>query len=55
MYAIKCNMCGDVIVSKHRHDFVTCSCQAVSLDGGGDPYVRILGEPDNWEEVDIDG
>ena len=28
------NNCGDVIESKHVHDFVTCSCGTVSCDGG---------------------
>lgn len=37
----KCLVCGDVIESKHRHDFVTCSCGNLSLDGGND-YMRIL-------------
>ena len=32
--AIKCNHCGDVIESKYTHDFVTCSCETVSVDGG---------------------
>lgn len=32
--AIKCNHCGDVIESKYTHDFVTCSCKTVSVDGG---------------------
>lgn len=35
----KCNHCGDVIESKHRHDFVGCSCGTIFLDGGTD-YVR---------------
>ena len=36
---IKCNLCGDVIESKHRHDFVTCRCGCVSVDGDLD-YAR---------------
>lgn len=39
---IQCNKCKDIIESKHRHDFVTCSCGAVSVDGGKD-YLRRLG------------
>lgn len=31
---IQCNLCEDVITSHHRHDFVTCKCTAVSVDGG---------------------
>lgn len=30
----KCARCGDVIESKSVHDFVTCSCGAISVDGG---------------------
>lgn len=35
----KCNGCGDEIESTHRHDFVTCSCGGVSVDGGH-AYIR---------------
>jgi len=31
---IRCNHCGDEIESKHRHDFVMCSCRTVFVDGG---------------------
>jgi hypothetical protein len=34
--AIKCVHCGDIIESRHRHDFVTCSCGCCSVDGGTD-------------------
>ena len=37
--AIRCNLCGDVIVSEHRHDYVTCRCGSCSVDGGAD-YLR---------------
>lgn len=29
-----CHGCGDEIESTHRHDFVTCTCGNVSVDGG---------------------
>lgn len=32
--AAKCNQCGDVVESKHRHDFVSCTCGNLSVDGG---------------------
>ena len=35
----QCRQCGDIIESKHRHDFVTCKCGAIFVDGGKD-YVR---------------
>ena len=36
----KCLTCGDVIESKHRHNFVSCTCGDLFLDGGRD-YVRV--------------
>jgi len=41
--AVTCLACGDLIVSKHRHDFVTCTCGAVSVDGG-QSYLRRVGD-----------
>lgn len=37
--ALKCLECGDVIESKHRHDWVRCSCGNAFVDGGR-VYVR---------------
>lgn len=30
----KCLKCGDIIESKHRHDWVQCGCGAIYTDGG---------------------
>ena len=49
--AIKCKKCGDIIQSKYRHNFVSCSCGACSVDGGLD-YLRRCGNPSDYEEVD---
>jgi len=35
----KCLKCGDIIESTHRHDFVSCKCGAIFVDGGLD-YLR---------------
>ena len=37
---VKCNHCGDVIESTHRHSYVTCSCGCCSVDGGLDYFRR---------------
>jgi hypothetical protein len=37
--AAKCRLCGDVIESKSVHDFVSCSCGEIFVDGGLD-YLR---------------
>lgn len=47
----KCKKCGDIIESKHRHDFVTCKCGAISIDGGID-YTRVVGEPKDYQRLD---
>lgn len=42
--ALKCLRCGDIIESKHRHDFQTCSCGNFSVDGGHDYIRRVYGQ-----------
>lgn len=37
---ILCKLCLDIIESKHTHDYVTCSCGAVSVDGGNYYFKR---------------
>ena len=49
--AAKCLKCGEVIESRYRHDFVTCSCGALSVDGGKD-YIRRVYE-DESQFVDM--
>jgi hypothetical protein len=53
--ALKCKACGDVIVSKHRHDFVRCSCGKIFVDGGlsyqrcgGD--LSLIDDVSEWED-----
>ena len=50
--AVICNKCDDFIVSKHRHDFVTCSCGAISVDGG-QAYLRRVGglQPGSYTDM----
>jgi hypothetical protein len=39
---VVCHTCGEDIFSKNRHDFVTCTCGAISVDGG-QAYLRRAG------------
>lgn len=32
----KCLKCGDIIESKHVHDFIWCKCKTIFIDGGND-------------------
>ena len=50
--AARCRRCRTVIESRHRHDFVVCSCQAIFVDGGRD-YLRSGGNPDDFELLAI--
>ena len=50
---ILCKKCSTVIWSRHRHDFHSCSCGAVYIDGGRD-YLRIVGRSEDWEHVDVE-
>lgn len=45
----KCLKCGEIIRSKHRHDYVTCKCGNLSVDGGS-WYARRVFEKDNSYE-----
>ena len=49
----RCRRCGDVIESKFRHDFVTCSCSAISVDGGHDYLKRSAMDFNDLEEMSI--
>jgi len=46
--AAKCNKCGDVIQSTHRHDFVECECGSIFVDGGNE-YMRAGGAVEDIE------
>jgi hypothetical protein len=49
----KCLLCGDVLVSRFRHDFVTCSCGGLSVDGGQAYTRRAAGDASTWEEQSV--
>lgn len=46
----QCRKCGDIIESRHVHDFVRCKCGAIFVDGGHD-YIRRGGDPMDFVEV----
>lgn len=47
----QCLKCKDVIASRHRHDFQTCSCGELSVDGGYDYLRRAYTHKRNWREL----
>ena len=49
--AIRCNICGDEIESKHRHDYVECKCGACAVDGGHDYLRRCFREKGCYTDI----
>lgn len=58
----QCLRCGEILISKYTHDFVTCSCGSLSVDGGQDYLKRCynndrdvlelsLYQTSPWEEI----
>lgn len=47
---IKCKKCGGIIESTYRHDYRTCKCGAVAVDGGHD-YLRRCGNLEDFEDL----
>lgn len=50
--SIKCNLCGDIIVSKYTHDKVTCKCGTCSADGGNS-YLKRGFENSNDDFIEL--
>ena len=38
-----CKKCGDVLISRHRHDYVMCTCDNKTMLDGGTDYQRYGG------------
>ena len=47
---IRCRKCGDIIESKSVHDFRSCKCRSVAVDGGHN-YLRRVGNLEDWEDL----
>lgn len=49
--AAKCLECGDVIDSKHRHDWVKCACGNIFVDGGRVYIRRGVADPSKYQDL----
>ena len=49
--AIQCKLCGEIIESKHVHDFVQCKCGACAVDGGHDYLRRCFRDKDCYIDL----
>ena len=51
--AIRCNQCGETIVSNNLHDFVTCICGTCSIDGGSNYLRRLAPTEEAYTDLSI--
>ena len=49
--AIQCKLCGEVVESKHVHDFVQCKCGACAVDGGHEYLRRCFRDKDCYIDL----
>ena len=47
---VYCKKCKDTPTSHHGHDFVSCKCGAISVDGGPN-YLRRIGDLNCYIEL----
>ena len=47
----QCLKCKEVLTSKSTHDFVTCSCGNLSVDGGTSYLKRSFKDMKQWREL----
>ena len=41
--SVKCLECGEILESKHRHQFSMCNCENQTMTDGGNVYQRYMG------------
>ena len=51
----KCKLCGEIIESFHRYDYVSCRCGEISVTGGLDAYECSSKDWGNFLRVDDEG
>lgn len=51
----KCKLCQDIIESFHVHDYVTCSCGEIAVDGGQNYFKCSANNWQNFIRVDDEG
>lgn len=48
----KCALCEDIIESKDQHDYVTCKCGEIAVDGGQAYWRQMAQHADNFLRLD---
>ena len=57
VHAVYVKCCKEIIYSRHNHDFRSCSCREVSVDGSynnSDFMIVIFKEPDSYIKIELD-
>ena len=49
--AIQCKLCGDIIESTYRHEYIQCKCGACAVDGGHDYLCRSFKDKDCYIDL----
>lgn len=50
---VQCIRCGDILTSYYNHDFKTCSCGTVSVDGGLDGARTLFNKPTDYADLRV--
>lgn len=50
---IQCNNCKDIIVSRSRHEYVSCHCGECAVDGGTSYLRRSFKTKDSYTELSL--
>jgi hypothetical protein len=51
----KCRLCGSIIESLHRYDYVKCKCGEIAISGGLDKLECFANAFDNFVRIDDEG
>ena len=51
----KCRLCNEIIESKHQHDYVSCSCGEIAVDGGNAYHRACFKNKENFICIDDEG
>ena len=51
--AYRCKVCEDILFSRAKHDYRTCSCGKISVNGGIE-YLRVTSTNQFPDKVDLD-
>ena len=52
--AIRCPKCKDAVYSRAGHDYRSCTCGSVAIDGGFSGYTRITGFIEGGKTIDVE-